>query len=334
MVVPLVSIIIPCYNAESYVAQAIQSALSQTHAACEVIVIDDGSTDGSLELIESFGCRIRWDSGPNRGGCAARNRGLAMANGDWIQFLDADDWLGVGKIEAQIRALAENDLGTVANCAWRYFEGNRMREQSAQVFWKNYPNASELLVDMWLGGGFFNPACWLVSRQLIDEVGLWNEALAADQDGEFFGRVLLKARNVVFCGEVEAYYRTPQEHNVSRSVSDKALWSKAEAIRILAERLGGAQTDRKSRGAIRRRWLNFAYFSSHYSQRWMEYALAELEMYPGSREWPDQIHGAGLRILTKIFGVEVAISMRRRLRLLSKAQDSGREQSISVFPWM
>ena len=87
----LVSIIIPCYNAERWIAQAIQSALDQTWPNKEIIVIDDGSKDSSLDALNAFGEKIRFESGPNRGGCAARNRGIEMARGDWVQFLDADD---------------------------------------------------------------------------------------------------------------------------------------------------------------------------------------------------------------------------------------------------
>jgi len=90
---PLVSIIIPCYNAEAYVGEAIESALGQTYPNVAVIVIDDGSTDGSLEVIRGFGSRVRWGTGPNRGGGAARNQGLALARGELVQFLDADDLL-------------------------------------------------------------------------------------------------------------------------------------------------------------------------------------------------------------------------------------------------
>lgn len=81
MMQPLVSIIIPCYNAADYVGEAIESALAQTYSPTEVIVIDDGSTDGSLDLLRSFGDRIRWETGPNRGACTARTRGLALAMG-------------------------------------------------------------------------------------------------------------------------------------------------------------------------------------------------------------------------------------------------------------
>lgn len=105
---PLVSIIIPCWNAAQYIGEAIASALAQTYPNIEVIVIDDGSTDGSLDVIQSFGERIRWETGPNQGGCAARNRGLSLAKGDLIQFLDADDWLLPQKLERQVPLMLEN----------------------------------------------------------------------------------------------------------------------------------------------------------------------------------------------------------------------------------
>jgi glycosyltransferase involved in cell wall biosynthesis/ubiquinone/menaquinone biosynthesis C-methylase UbiE len=110
---PLVSIIIPCCNAEEYVREAIQSALDQTYQPVEVIVIDDGSTDGSLGIIRSFGDRIRWETGPNRGASVARNRGIECAKGELIQFLDADDVLAPEKIERQIQEVLKNNADVV-----------------------------------------------------------------------------------------------------------------------------------------------------------------------------------------------------------------------------
>ena len=98
----LVSIIIPCFNAESVIADAINSALGQTYSNCEVIIIDDGSTDGSLEVIKQFGSRIQFQSWGNHGGCLARNEGLRLAKGKFIQFLDADDILSPDKLEIQL----------------------------------------------------------------------------------------------------------------------------------------------------------------------------------------------------------------------------------------
>ena len=110
---PLVSIIIPCYNAEKSVGEAIQSALDQSYAPIEVIVIDDGSTDRSQAVIRKHESKIRWESGPNRGGSAARNRGLSLASGDYIQFLDADDLLNSRKLERQVPALMESGADLV-----------------------------------------------------------------------------------------------------------------------------------------------------------------------------------------------------------------------------
>lgn len=107
-VAPLVSIIIPCYNSEAYIGDAIDSALAQTYSRKEIIVVDDGSTDASLSIVHSYGDQIRWESGPNRGACAARNRGLALARGDLIQFLDADDLLDSQKLDRQIPVALEH----------------------------------------------------------------------------------------------------------------------------------------------------------------------------------------------------------------------------------
>ena len=99
-----VSVVIPCYNGEEFVADAIDSALAQTYPYKEVIVVDDGSTDGSLDVIKSFSDAIRWETRPNRGGCAARNRGIELARGEFVQFLDADDLLHADKLARQVAA--------------------------------------------------------------------------------------------------------------------------------------------------------------------------------------------------------------------------------------
>ncbi|MEB3336322.1 MAG: glycosyltransferase [Leptolyngbyaceae bacterium] len=110
---PLVSIIIPSYNAELYISEAIASALDQTYPNIEVIVVDDGSSDRSIEVIQSFGDRIRFEAISHRGACAARNRGLALSRGEFIQFLDADDALLPHKIETQLPILISGQADLV-----------------------------------------------------------------------------------------------------------------------------------------------------------------------------------------------------------------------------
>jgi len=94
---PDLSVVIPCYNAEKWIARAIESVLVQDGPNLEIMVVDDGSTDGSLEIITSFGDRIRWVSGGNHGASAARNRGLSLSASDYVLFLDADDYLVPGR---------------------------------------------------------------------------------------------------------------------------------------------------------------------------------------------------------------------------------------------
>jgi glycosyltransferase involved in cell wall biosynthesis len=113
--VPSVSIVIPCWNAEATIADAIDSALAQTHPRCEVVVVDDGSTDGSAAIIAGYGTRIVALHGPNRGGNAARNRGIAAARGDWIQLLDADDLLEPDCVAAKLAFVAETSRIPVAD---------------------------------------------------------------------------------------------------------------------------------------------------------------------------------------------------------------------------
>lgn len=110
---PLVSIVIPAYNSEKFVAEAIESALGQTYPNIEVIVVDDGSTDGTLNVIRSFGDRVSCLSGANAGAAAARNKGAAVARGELLQFLDADDILYPDKLHGQVPLAIQHRPGLV-----------------------------------------------------------------------------------------------------------------------------------------------------------------------------------------------------------------------------
>ena len=104
-----VSVIIPCFNNADFVGQAISSALDQSHKNIEVIVVNDGSTDKSAEVISAFGDKIIYLEQENQGACVARNAGLAVATGDWIKFLDGDDWLDLDCLANQLSAVRNPD---------------------------------------------------------------------------------------------------------------------------------------------------------------------------------------------------------------------------------
>ncbi len=108
----LVTIGIPCYNAAQWIAASVQSALDQTWPQCEVIVVDDGSTDGTVEVLRKFGDAIRIEQAPHGGANRARNLILKAARGEWLQYLDADDYLRMEKIARQFAEAAPPDRRT------------------------------------------------------------------------------------------------------------------------------------------------------------------------------------------------------------------------------
>lgn len=119
---PKVSIITPLYNKAAYIAYTIQSVLSQTYSDWEMLVVDNNSTDGSWEQAQAFqDSRIRLLQSPKQGPGAARNYGLNLAEGEWIQFLDADDLLESEHLEQQLLAAQQNPDAEIIACCWQEF---------------------------------------------------------------------------------------------------------------------------------------------------------------------------------------------------------------------
>jgi len=207
---PLVSILIPCYNAELWVKQAIESALAQTWPEKEVIVVDDGSTDGSLAVIRSFGDRIRYETGPNRGGNVARNRLLELARGQWLQYLDADDYLLPDKVEKQVRFLQERPETDIVFC--RVITETRSETAVFQSV-SRLPKIFDpwaLLVSWDLGqtGG------QLWRKSAVVDVGGWKVDLPCCQEHELFLRLLMAGKKFSFCTHVGAVYRQWKDGSV------------------------------------------------------------------------------------------------------------------------
>jgi O-antigen/teichoic acid export membrane protein/glycosyltransferase involved in cell wall biosynthesis len=207
--VPLVSILIPAYNAQEWIAETIRSALAQTWPRLEVIVVDDGSKDETLEIargFESQGARVYVQK--NQGASAARNKAFSLSHGDYIQWLDADDVLAPDKIAKQME-LVMNGLGprTLLSAQWAHF---MYRPYVAQfiptALWCDLTPREWLLRKM-SQNIFMQTATWLVSRELTEAAGPWDVRLLGDDDGEYFCRVLLASDGVRFVRDSKVYYR-------------------------------------------------------------------------------------------------------------------------------
>jgi glycosyltransferase involved in cell wall biosynthesis len=203
---PLVSILIPAYNAEQWIAETLRSAVAQTWARKEIIVVDDGSRDKTAAIASSFepqGVRVFKQS--NQGAAAARNRALALSKGDYIQWLDADDLLAPDKIARQLENPAHSK--TLLSSPWgRFMHRPRRAKFIHTALWNDLSPVEWLLAKM--GQNLYmQTACWLVSRELSDAAGPWNEKLLGDDDGEYFCRVLLASDGVQFVPDANVYYR-------------------------------------------------------------------------------------------------------------------------------
>jgi len=214
----LVSILIPAYNAERWIAGTIESALQQTWKAKEIIVVDDGSRDSTASIVRGFSSLgVKLVTQPNSGAAAARNRALSLAQGEYIQWLDADDLLAPNKITLQLtateskrtRELLTGPFGTFFYCYWR------ARFQPTAL-WRNL-TPIEWIKARFVNGIWMNPAVWLVSRRLTELAGPWDERLSmsGDDDGEYICRVVAAAEHVRFVPAATSYYRETDSGSLS-----------------------------------------------------------------------------------------------------------------------
>ena len=197
---PLVSILIPAYNSEEWIADTLQSAIAQTWPRKEIIVVDDGSSDRTAEVARRFASKeVSVVTKENGGAAAARNRALQLSQGDYIQWLDADDVLAPDKIEKQLAALGEAaNKRILLSAPWAYFSyrTNRARFVPTSLYQDLSP--VEWLLRKMGENLHMQTGTWLTSRELADAAGPWDTRMISDDDGEYYCRVLLASRRNPF----------------------------------------------------------------------------------------------------------------------------------------
>jgi glycosyltransferase involved in cell wall biosynthesis len=279
----LVSILIPCYNAERWIRQCIESALTQDWPDCEVIVVDDGSTDGSLAIIKSFDGRIRWESGPNRGSNPCRNRLLELAGGAWLQYLDADDYLLPGKVSAQARFLQDHSgvdvvFGPVT------LEHRSATAAALEALPIPEPHDPWILLPRWFLPQTGSP---LWRKQAVVDVGGWRIDQRACQEHDLYLRLL--AADKVF-----AYFDS--NGAVYRQWSEGTLWKRDQPLtrRLRLEILERCEATLGQRGELTppRLWaINQGRFETARSEWQHEPGAAVLIAERIRRSQPDFLPG-------------------------------------------
>lgn len=220
---PRVSVILTTYNRAELVGRAIQSVLDQTLRDFELIVVDDASEDDTADIIEGFDdpriTYIRHDE--NRGGAAARNTGIKEASGEYIAFLDSDDkWLE-DKLEKQVEALRNRPDNWGAIYCLHYNE-------SGEVIGTTHEGVFiyEILAEKAKTGG---SSSFLLRREVIDEVGLWDESFDRHQDYEYIIRVMKEFEVGVLEEPLFVRFQTPNPPGKKEERAKQKLWSKFQS---------------------------------------------------------------------------------------------------------
>jgi glycosyltransferase involved in cell wall biosynthesis len=224
---PKVTVIIPCYNRGKYIAETIESVLNQTYPNVEVVVVDDGSTDDSREVLEQYSDRIRVLEHPgrvNRGQSAALNLGILSSESEYVAFLDSDDLFVPEKIEKQVRFLEGNpQFGLV------YANGHAINENGKVIFrfydksHKEESDPNRVLLDCY----FLLPNNALLRRKVLDKAGLFDESLRSAQDHDMAIRVT-EVTKIAYLDECLFKYRRHCESISYRNA--KLRWSNGYKI--------------------------------------------------------------------------------------------------------
>ena len=242
------SILIPAFNAGDFIETTLWSCLEQgAEFIHEIIVVDDGSEDNTREVVQAFATAnptlsILLEANPKKGACAARNHAFTLASGEAIQWLDADDLLGPGKLQAQMALLEQNPNHLIAT-KWRRFENDLSQLFHEEIgSWAQVPTQSTPVE--WLRSErMMIPAGWLGTRTLFQSISGWDESLLINQDGEYFTRAIAASEGIVFEPETRVYYRSGVSGSVSHFKPEKApsLFKSCESFERVALSIGSRQ---------------------------------------------------------------------------------------------
>lgn len=306
----LVSVIIPTYNRAHFLVEAMESVLGQTYRPIELIVVDDGSTDNTREVVEEWNQKrprnnafeLRYFYQESNGAPAARNLGLIESQGEYIQNLDSDDLLSPWKLSCQIPVLSPCGYQIAAYGPWRHFE--KVGEKLALYEPYGSVEGNDLL-KKWIEGWFVVPNSLLWKQADVKKLGPWDESLAADQDGEYSMRFLAYGGKLIYCDQAWVYYRNnPNFSRVGDHVSNKnnsvSIRSRIRVVRRL-ERFLTQQgiLDDGYRYALSCRYYDIARFCNLGHKTLRQLCLREFKKLSPDGQLPRTLRH---RVLTRLLG--------------------------------
>jgi glycosyltransferase involved in cell wall biosynthesis len=211
---PLVSVVMPAYNVAWCIGRAVDSVLAQDFRPCELIVVNDGSTDGTGALLESYGAAITVLNQENRGMSAARNAGIRRARGTYVAFLDADDWWLAGKLSRQVELMhSRPEIGFSSTTV-------RVEDDDGRLLnlWRCPNGSTEILATLFAQNAAIAGGCSAVMarRDLLDRVGLFDESLRGFEDPDLWMR--LAAVSGYACIDETLAVILRREQSVSRNL--------------------------------------------------------------------------------------------------------------------
>jgi glycosyltransferase involved in cell wall biosynthesis len=302
---PLVSVLMPAYNAAPFVADAIRSVLAQTWPRVEAIVVNDGSRDDTGAVARSVADpRVRVIDQENRGQSAAENAAYRAAQGEYIVFLDADDLISPDKVATQLRRLRDAAPGAVAFHPWgRFYTDPAETRFVPEPFWRDI-DPVDFHVEMWERSSMIQGACYLLPRALVERAGPWDETLSLINDFDFFPRVLLGAERLLFCPEPVLHYRSGRSAALSAARSPAAWDSAYRATVGGTTRLLARENSPRTRRASARAFEEFVYAAYPAVPALRRRAWARVRELGGPYFRPQM--GPRMRLLSRVVGWKLA----------------------------
>lgn len=249
---PRVSVIIPTYNRAGLVCAAIDSVLAQNYPNLEIVVVDDGSTDGTAEAVQNYGAAVRFVSQANAGAASARNRGIRLATGDLVAFLDSDDLYLPGKLQEQVQYFNQQPETVLVYCWFTIFDESGRKRLGRRCHLTG--NIAAKLLAKCMQGPLATPTV-MVRRDALLRVGGFDEAMNLSEDTDLWCRVARLGP----VGLIPEPLVAVRRHSGNLSSGPGRTRFLAASLRILdkafAEERGG---DPRQRTSVARRWQLYA----------------------------------------------------------------------------